>query len=61
MSKINLIEDRFIIMSNKLVMLNADINEEYVIKNSKNKFYFDYYLPRLKSNFILNKIKKKVC
>ena len=60
-SKINLIEDRFVIMPNKLVILNEKINEEYIMKNSKNKFYFDYYLPRLKPNFILNKIKKKVC
>lgn len=61
----NLISDtskvtKISIIPNVLDQLNHNIDVDYILKSTKKRFYYEYWLPRLKPTFICKKIKQKI-
>ncbi len=49
--------NRFLIVPNKFVESNVDIDSKFIIKQSKPKIYWSYYLSKISMGYLFNKLK----
>lgn len=52
-------ENSFLIIPNKFINKPQELSEKWITQNTKNRFYIEYWIPRLNIKFIIDKINKK--